>query len=86
MPLPHSSERTGGNPRTYPGSSVGVVAFLLGGAAWYAAIQSDRLVVGLCRRGRSVVFSFFLSFLLGLIVLFAPAVVSSLYRVVAILI
>lgn len=38
--------RTGGNPRR----SIVVVAFLLEGAAWYAAFQSARSVVGILRR------------------------------------
>jgi hypothetical protein len=39
------SAHTGGNPRTSPGSSVIIVAFLLEGAAWYAALQNARRVV-----------------------------------------
>ena len=83
------------------GSSVVFVAHLLEGAAWFAALRSARLVVGLFRRAQrlqvfsvfrrtaivgflSLLFSFFVSF--GLAVLFAPAVVSCLYRLVAILI
>ena len=42
-----------GDPRTSSGSSVIVVAFLLGGVVWYAMIQSASIVVGICRRGRS---------------------------------
>ena len=54
MPLPHSSERTGGNPRTCPGSSVVIVGFLLGGVAWYAVMRSARLVVGILGEGAAV--------------------------------
>ena len=39
VPSPHASERTGGNPRTCPGSSVVVVIILREGAAWYAMYQ-----------------------------------------------
>ena len=94
-------QRTGGNPRTSPGSNSVVVVFLLGGVAWYAAIQSARVVVRLCRRERSgcesllfslirlcrhFFFSFSLSFLLGVTVLFCPSSGLKLYRMVAILI
>ena len=94
-------ERTRGNPRTSPGSSVAVVAFLLQGVVWYAVIWSARIVLGIRRRGHisceSLSFSlirrcrlcfllFFLHFLLGITVMFAPAVTSLLYWVVAILI
>jgi hypothetical protein len=44
--------RTRGNPRIRPGSSVVVVASLLGGAAWYEAILSARSAVEISR-GRS---------------------------------
>ena len=37
---PHLPPRAGGNPRTRPGSSVVGVAFLLGGAAWYAEVRN----------------------------------------------
>jgi hypothetical protein len=42
LPVP---ARTGGNPRPSPGSGVVIVAFLLEGAAWYAALQNARRVV-----------------------------------------
>jgi hypothetical protein len=37
--LPHAPLHTGGNPRNSPGSSVGIVASLLEGAAWYAELD-----------------------------------------------
>lgn len=39
--IPHLPPHTGGNPRTRPGSSVVGVAYLLGGAAWYAALGAS---------------------------------------------
>ena len=84
------------------GSSIVVVAFLLGGAAWCVAIQSARIVVGLLWRGCSSCesFLFLLSrrcwhcFLFSSLFLsfrldcavLASALASMLYRVVAILI
>jgi hypothetical protein len=40
----------GVNLRTSPGSSVVVIAFLLGVVGWYAAIRSARIVVGILQR------------------------------------
>jgi hypothetical protein len=80
--------RTGGNPRITPGSSGVIVASLLEGVAWYAGLPSARNVVDILRRARRLrgifvfvdpTFSalvslvFLLCFLLGVLVLFAPA-------------
>ena len=95
VPPPHYPSRTGGNPRISPGSSVVIAALLFEGVAWYAACRSARSVVEIsgersgCRTSsfsRSTVVSISFSFLLlvffsllGVFVLFAPAVVSQLY-------
>jgi hypothetical protein len=80
--------RTGGNPRITPGSSGVIVASLLKGVAWYAGLPSARNVVDILRRAQRLrgisvfvdpTFSallslvFLLCFLLGVLVLFAPA-------------
>ena len=88
------------NSRTSPSNSVVVVASLHEGVAWCTAIRRHRSVVeffggcigcelsslSLIRRCRHFFFFLSLVFLLGLVVLFAPAVVSLLYRMFAILI
>jgi hypothetical protein len=80
--------RTGGNPRTTPGSSGVVVAPLLEGVAWYAELQSARSVVGIIRRAQRlrgisvfvdpsfsalVSLFFLLCFLLGLLCAVCPS-------------
>ena len=97
IPLPHTSKRTGGNPRTSPDSSVVDVAFLLEDVVWYAVIRSARFVVGFLERTQRLrvivvfvdppmsAFFLFLCFWARMCCL-APAVDSMLYHVAAIFI